>query len=171
LHLSDDELLARRSVLLLPREPMTTITFLCPLPSMDIAMLIARVVPGLRERAFLAVARPKTGPWILSPAGAQTLLEHGGGKYTFQDTLGDAARAVRVHQALKLLSAVIVIEPPAPILLEPPVEVLPVAAPAPAPAPAPAVEAVEAVVIEPVAPAPAPIRQSFPAQRTKRRFA
>jgi hypothetical protein len=138
---------------------------------MDIAMLIARVVPGLRERAFLAVARPKTGPWILSPAGAQTLLEHGGGKYTFQDTLGDAARAVRVHQALKLLSAVIVIEPPAPILLEPPVEVLPVAAPAPAPAPAPAVEAVEAVVIEPVAPAPAPIRQSFPAQRTKRRFA
>ena len=154
---------------------MTTITFLCPLPSMDIAMLVARVVPGLRERAFLAVSRPKTGPWILSPAGAQTLMEHGGGKYTFQDTLGDAACAGRVHQALKLLSAKIVIEPPAPIAQEPaPVEVLPVAAPAPAPAPAvePAVEAaVEAAVVEPAAPAPTPIRQSFPAQRTKRRFA
>lgn len=154
---------------------LNAIAFTCPLPAMDIAMLVARVVPGAREYTLLAVVHPKTGPWLLSPAGTIHLVEHGGGKFTFVDSVSDAhsaARDLRVRQVLKGLGAAIAPPaPPTPLpppeLPGPPVGTVPVsgmAEAAPLPSAGPAVEP------DPTTVAPAPVRPSFPAQRVSRRF-
>jgi len=147
---------------------MNAITFTCPLPAMDIAMLVARVVPGHREHALLAVVRPVTGSWILSPSGTQTLAEHGGGKFTFTDAAGDAARDVRVRRVLQGLGAVIAVAPPAPsvppVLPGPPVGTVPVHGMPEA------IETAPPLPADPIQPgAPSPARPAaFPAQRVRR---
>lgn len=150
---------------------MNAIAFTCPLSVMDIAMIVARVVPGAREPTLLAVVRPKTGPWLLSPTGTTHLVEHGGGKFTFVDSVSDAhsaARDLRVRQVLKGLGAIFA--PPAPPALPaPPVLPGPPAGTVPVSGMAEAVEAAPPTNAGPEAP-PAPARSSFPAQRVNRRF-